>query len=382
MIEFDLEKYAPKRVERIHGKKKYLCKVRKSFVQVTPEEKVRQAFLNFLIDEKKFPLHSIKVEESIAHYQKGSLKRIDILVLDHDNAPFIIYECKNINEAITDDVINQGIGYFDQIDTAEYLGFVNGLEVRLAHIPLDDSIEVAILLEHPNYETLSLGGDIEVGTWIKADYKRNSWKLPRMSAAVNELVDQGIIGEKTDERFHSFIVNIDGWLMDEEDVLEGQDELEDFGLKHTKFGNAGGGFFTSYYRSFLLTDMPNKPIVCITLTSMGTVKSGFGTSLYVGIESDDEKHSCLQLRIGNSITIKEGFAEVWHSGAITVGRLGAAKRKDMIEFVAGRAPQLVRDGKVYLGKFYLSEDIKSNQSQTKKFLSNLTKYAGQKHLNH
>jgi len=43
------------------------------------------------------------------------------------------------------------------------------------------------------------------------------------------------------------------------------ENIEDIGIKFTKFGSAGGGFFANYYRSFLIKNKKNRPIVCIAL---------------------------------------------------------------------------------------------------------------------
>lgn len=58
----------------------------------------RQSFLNYLIKEVKVPITQLLVEEPVSHHQSETeirnKGRIDILVLDHENIPFIVYECK------------------------------------------------------------------------------------------------------------------------------------------------------------------------------------------------------------------------------------------------------------------------------------------------
>ena len=95
MIEYNLEKHKPKIVYDVNGVRKYLCIVRKMLIHITPEETVRQSFLSYLITEIKIPITKILVEAPILHHQKeGTIKhkgRADILVLDEDDNPLVIY---------------------------------------------------------------------------------------------------------------------------------------------------------------------------------------------------------------------------------------------------------------------------------------------------
>ena len=61
MIEYNLEKHKPKIVYDVNGVRKYLCKVRKMLIHITPEETVRQSFLSYLISEIKIPITKAKI---------------------------------------------------------------------------------------------------------------------------------------------------------------------------------------------------------------------------------------------------------------------------------------------------------------------------------
>ena len=91
--------------------------IRKAFVKKTPEEVVRQMFIEFLITKKKFPKASLVVEKSLqtlpftAHVtSKMPLRRLDILCFDlEEQKPLLIVECKA--GVITPRMMQQVHGY-------------------------------------------------------------------------------------------------------------------------------------------------------------------------------------------------------------------------------------------------------------------------------
>lgn len=354
----------------IDGSKRYFCIVRKSYVLTTPEEKVRQNFLKYLIEIKKFPVHRIKVEESLAHYNKGNT-RIDILILDSNDLPFFIYECKKENEYFTDDVFNQALGYFEKLETVEYLGIVIGNELEL--VKYQEKTPNFINVEQPDLQMINSDKDIIIEE-EEFKYIRNKWEIPVEKEVIDNLINYGIIGEGTDEIYHSFLVNFDGWLLDEKDKLTTIENIEDIGIKTTKFGSAGGGFFAKEYRSFLIKDKIDKPIVCFSLTQMqGGISSPIGTVIMVGVETVEYKNSSLELRIGKSLKINDKKIIIEHNGTITVGKFGASKKQDLIDFVNKKNPKLVKNNKVFLGSFDVNTEI--NSTNVNVFIKNMIEYA-------
>jgi hypothetical protein len=66
--------------------------IRKQWLQLNEEEWVRQNFVQFLVQEMKYPIELIAVEKEI---QLGELKkRFDILVYGRDHKPWMLIECK------------------------------------------------------------------------------------------------------------------------------------------------------------------------------------------------------------------------------------------------------------------------------------------------
>ncbi|MFN8297169.1 MAG: type I restriction enzyme HsdR N-terminal domain-containing protein [Chitinophagales bacterium] len=78
---------------RIANNTKYiLCVIRKKWLVLTPEEKVRQFILNRLINEQGYPQKYISVEKILKVNELS--KRYDIVVFNRELQPKILIECK------------------------------------------------------------------------------------------------------------------------------------------------------------------------------------------------------------------------------------------------------------------------------------------------
>ena len=105
--------------------------IRKKFVFLTPEEWVRQHFLNLLINHRNYPKALIKVEGGLVYNQLK--KRSDILVFDRNGKPWMIIECKAFNIAIDETTLRQ-VSVYNQTHKSEYVVVTNGLKHYCAHI--------------------------------------------------------------------------------------------------------------------------------------------------------------------------------------------------------------------------------------------------------
>ena len=385
MIEYNLEKHKPKIFYDVNGIRKYLCIVRKMLIHITPEETVRQSFLNYLISEVKVPITKILVEEPILYHQKeGSIKhkgRADILVLDENDKPLVIYECKKENDSFITQVYKQADNYYDAIRTVVYVGIVIGSNLHFYYyeyenLDNEDVKERIDLAEHPSYLGLLNDEDFEIFEYEEDIFERPNFIKPISQSEIEFYVDYGIIGNGTNENLYPFLINFYGWINDPNDKFEIKGKIQDIGIKFTKFGNAGGGQFTQEYRAFLLEDKFEKPIVFFALNGMSSGEnSPIGTSLFVAIETNEHSHSSLQLRCDKYIKIENNIAEIWHDGTITVGKLGASKRHELLSFISTKQNNILSENKIVLGKIDFSKEIKSQQKETKKFINNLIEYA-------
>lgn len=98
--------------------------IRKKFVQLTPEEWVRQHTVRFLIDVKKYPKSLINVEKVLKI--NGMSKRYDVVVFNSDGSIHILVECKSTDVKITQMVFDQ-IARYNSALKSNYLIITNGL---------------------------------------------------------------------------------------------------------------------------------------------------------------------------------------------------------------------------------------------------------------
>ena len=106
--------------------KRYIFDViRKKDLLLTPEEWVRQHCIQFLLQEKKYPVSLINVEKSIQVYRQ--MKRYDIIVFTPKGKVKILVECKAPHIPLDQAVFDQIARYNLQVDS-EFLMVTNGLQ--------------------------------------------------------------------------------------------------------------------------------------------------------------------------------------------------------------------------------------------------------------
>lgn len=119
--------------------------IRKKYVVITPEEWVRQNFIQYLIQEKNYFKNLIAVEKKVVLNSLN--KRFDILIHNKTGNPELIVECKAPKVKITQAVFNQAARY-NFILRAKYLVVTNGLQHYACEVDFDKK-EVTFLEEVP-----------------------------------------------------------------------------------------------------------------------------------------------------------------------------------------------------------------------------------------
>ena len=113
----------PFKIREEQGKETIFDEVRKQWTRLTPEEWVRQNFLQYLIQVKKYPASLIAVEREIS---LGEMKkRFDILVYNSLHKPWMMVECKAMTVPLTESVLNQLLRYNMSVPV-DYLVITNG----------------------------------------------------------------------------------------------------------------------------------------------------------------------------------------------------------------------------------------------------------------
>ncbi|MBC7849557.1 MAG: type I restriction enzyme HsdR N-terminal domain-containing protein [Chitinophagaceae bacterium] len=111
------------RIEKRSGVDFIFDTFRKRWLKLSPEEWVRQNFLQYMTVTMNYPSTLIAVEKEI---MLGELtKRFDILLYDSMHQPWLIVECKAMSVALTDDVLQQVLRYSIPVP-AQYLVITNG----------------------------------------------------------------------------------------------------------------------------------------------------------------------------------------------------------------------------------------------------------------
>ena len=122
--------------------------VRKKFVDITPEEWVRQHIVHFLIQHKQVPASMISIEKQLI--LNNTKRRTDIVVFNSLLKPILIIECKAPHIEINQLTINQALRYNIELNVpAIFLS--NGLQ----HIFFKLENEAPkVLKDIPDYSSL------------------------------------------------------------------------------------------------------------------------------------------------------------------------------------------------------------------------------------
>jgi hypothetical protein len=112
------------KIKKLDGKVWIFDGVRKKFVVLTPEEWVRQHFINYLIVNHNYPRSLFRIEGSLAY--NTLQKRSDILVFDRNGKPWMLIECKSPDIKLSQNAFNQA-GMYNMTVGARYVAVTNGM---------------------------------------------------------------------------------------------------------------------------------------------------------------------------------------------------------------------------------------------------------------
>ena len=130
--------------------KKYIYDIiRKKYILLTDEEKVRQLTIRFLIDELEIPKSQISTEKEFK-IESGLKKRFDIIVFNRNGKVAILIECKSSKIRINTKVIDQILIYNKKLK-AKYLMVTNGIKTIAFYCALQNIKQINNL---PKYLSL------------------------------------------------------------------------------------------------------------------------------------------------------------------------------------------------------------------------------------
>lgn len=112
--------------------------IRKKWLRQTPEEKVRQLFIQYLLSAKNIPASHISVEREIT--VNGLSKRYDLVVFDDAGKPWMVIECKAPHIELTQEVMEQA-GRYNSTLRAPIVGITNGMDHKFFKVNFEEENE-------------------------------------------------------------------------------------------------------------------------------------------------------------------------------------------------------------------------------------------------
>jgi hypothetical protein len=123
--------------------------IRKKYVQLTPEEWVRQHIIHYLVNEKKVPVSLFSVEKILKVNQL--VRRTDVLIYK-GVVPVLLTECKSPEIKITQAVFDQAARYNLSLDV-KYFVLTNGMQTVCCMMNHPEQ-KYEFLKEIPAYEAM------------------------------------------------------------------------------------------------------------------------------------------------------------------------------------------------------------------------------------
>ncbi|NOX84716.1 MAG: type I restriction enzyme HsdR N-terminal domain-containing protein [Chlorobi bacterium] len=124
-MKLNLPEYPLKTRHKEGDKTEIFDEFRKKFIVLTPEEWVRQQFLHFLVNEKRYPPGLIAVEKGIRLNRMQ--KRFDAVVYSNSGKPLMLLEFKSPEIKLDQHVFDQ-IAAYNLKMKVNYLLVSNGLQ--------------------------------------------------------------------------------------------------------------------------------------------------------------------------------------------------------------------------------------------------------------
>jgi len=356
-----------------------ICRIRKSQLVIKPEERFRQRLINHLIEKLRYDEENIGVEVPMTHHKKGESGRADIVVFDkpykEDGAkPLIVIECKdpeNDRQEISEYGIEQQVKKYTSVLKPVFQFITNDKETLGKDLRNDKLINYIPFLEEIVKK--------------KIKYKKSKpykWTRHPFPTSKNKKVRQQyedkFICWHTQKEIVPNIIQMMDLLYNtassfKPTTLSNQLKLKkDLGLRHSNYGYFGSKGLIGDYRC-LVIEQPDGNSRTIGY-SIYPQESYNGTYLMISV--DDRKGHALELKLDKFIKVTaEPTYKIIHNLVMAVGHKGSAPSDLVYQEVKKMAPFLLDDGKVLLGTFDLTKNLKFQQKEVKDFILRTATYA-------
>ncbi|GAC1302519.1 MAG: type I restriction enzyme HsdR N-terminal domain-containing protein [Mucilaginibacter sp.] len=124
--------------------------IRKKNIVITPEEWVRQHFVQYLIRQKNYPKTLIKLEGG--HKLNGMPKRSDIVVYNSAGEKVLLVECKAPSVAIDQKAFDQ-VARYNMVHRVKLLAVTNGLQHYYCRIDFEKQA-YQFIVELPDFKQI------------------------------------------------------------------------------------------------------------------------------------------------------------------------------------------------------------------------------------
>ena len=138
------------KISEENGKLRIFDNLRRCYVALTPEEWVRQHFVNYLVNHKGYPTNLTANEVAIKLNETS--RRCDTVVYDKQLQPRVIVEYKAPTVKITKEVFAQ-ISRYNLILKVDYLIVSNGLQHYCCKMDYNNNT-FTFLQEIPEYDKI------------------------------------------------------------------------------------------------------------------------------------------------------------------------------------------------------------------------------------
>jgi hypothetical protein len=133
-----------------NGKLTLFDDIRKKHILLTPEEWVRQHFVQYLINQKGYPKSLIKLEGGLKLH--GKARRTDIVVFNTKGERILLIECKAPSVKIDQKVFDQ-VARYNMVHKVALLAVSNGMEHYYCRINFE-SRDYKFIEELPGYREI------------------------------------------------------------------------------------------------------------------------------------------------------------------------------------------------------------------------------------
>lgn len=356
------------------------CEIRDKAIQATPEERVRQRVLHWLMHDKGWPKDRLRLEKNYHWVGDPNRRRgrPDIELLDADGRVLVVVECKQPEVHLGERVDEQAKDYANKAQ-ADWIWTTNGdshgfLQKKQGeprgrrsggrHWTEVRSLGPLGILSEPPVPAVQFPEDADDEVALRRYWE--SLEDPQFAEG----------GEDLRGRDRRFLLAMHKALFGRKGKLPfshgGLHILEDRGSAWHSFGNRSGGSYYTRYADFIAAKT-HGAVEAISI-AVNRWHAG-GLRLCVGVTKPGRAHHAVQLDTANCERNKEsGSWSVYHDG-----KMSQVRSAVVIEAVreAGVEDWIVADEDakewLYLGE--LPDPGRAKWSKSRELLANLMHYA-------